>query len=90
LNDILEYGNIISKLIEALSIKQFDVLCSSAGAPYGYAIGNVCNNETRNIYVYSGTPALYDKEIQKNYYQTANWIYWKKENILQKTGIRYL
>jgi pimeloyl-ACP methyl ester carboxylesterase len=65
LNNMLEYGIIISKLVEYLSIEKFDVLSSSAGAPYGYAIGKACQEKTRNIYVYSGTPALYDEEVQK-------------------------
>jgi pimeloyl-ACP methyl ester carboxylesterase len=67
LENILEYGNIVSKLIETISIKQFDILSSSAGAPYGYAIAKACQDKTRNIYVYSGTPALYDENIQKNW-----------------------
>ena len=67
LNNMLEYGVIISKLAEHLSLEQFDVLSSSAGAPYGYAIGKACPEKTRNIYVYSGTPALYDREVQKDW-----------------------
>jgi pimeloyl-ACP methyl ester carboxylesterase len=34
LKNILEYGTIVSKLVETLSIKQFDIFSSSAGAPY--------------------------------------------------------
>jgi pimeloyl-ACP methyl ester carboxylesterase len=64
-NTMLEYGMLLAKLAEALSLEQFDVLSSSAGAPYGYAIGRACPEKTRNIYVYSGTPALYDREVQK-------------------------
>jgi pimeloyl-ACP methyl ester carboxylesterase len=67
LKNILEYGTIVSKLIETLSIEQFDIFSSSAGAPYGYAIAKECQNKTRNIYVYSGTPALYDENIQKKW-----------------------
>jgi pimeloyl-ACP methyl ester carboxylesterase len=67
LKNMLEYGNIISQLVKELSIKQFDVLSSSAGAPYGYAIAKACESEIRNTYVYSGTPALYDANIQKKW-----------------------
>jgi pimeloyl-ACP methyl ester carboxylesterase len=67
LENILEYGKIVSGLVEELKINQFDVLSSSAGAPYGYALAKVCSAKTRNIYVYSGTPALYDAEVQKNW-----------------------
>jgi pimeloyl-ACP methyl ester carboxylesterase len=67
LKNILEYGNIVSQLIGELSIKQFDVLSSSAGAPYGFAIAKASQNKSRSIYVYSGTPALYDENIQKNW-----------------------
>jgi pimeloyl-ACP methyl ester carboxylesterase len=67
LKNILEYGNIVSQLVKRLSIKQFDILSSSAGAPYGYALARACENEIRNTYVYSGTPALYDEDIQKKW-----------------------
>ena len=67
LKNILEYGEIINKLIEELSIEKFDVLGPSAGAIYGYAIAKACPDKTRNIFVYSGTPALYDEEVRKNW-----------------------
>jgi len=67
LQNLLEYGAIVAKLVKELSIDKFDVLASSAGALYGYAIAKACPVETRNIYVYSGTPALYDAEVQKNW-----------------------
>jgi len=67
LQNLLEYGEIIAKLVTELGIGKFDILASSAGAPYGYAIAKVCSDKTRNIYVYSGTPALYDSEVQKNW-----------------------
>jgi len=64
LHNLLEYGEIIAKLVKDLGISKFDVLASSAGALYGYAIAKACSDKTRNIYVYSGTPALYDSEVQ--------------------------
>lgn len=65
LSNFLEYGNIIKKLVNILNINSFDVLGHSAGAPYAYSIGMVCKVKNRNIYIYSGTPALYDIEVQK-------------------------
>src|SRR5215471_16126611 len=67
LKNLLEYGEIVAKLVEDLGIDQFDVLGSSAGAIYCYAITKACSSKTRNIYVYSGTPALYDAEVRKNW-----------------------
>jgi pimeloyl-ACP methyl ester carboxylesterase len=67
LQNLLEYGEIVAKLVAELGINQFDVFGSSAGAIYCYAIAKACSDKTRNIYVYSGTPALYDTEVQKNW-----------------------
>lgn len=67
LKNILEYGEIIRRLVEELDIDKFDVLCPSAGAIYGYAVAKACSDRIRNIFVYSGTPALYDDEVRKNW-----------------------
>ncbi|MBN2444419.1 MAG: alpha/beta hydrolase [Spirochaetales bacterium] len=67
LKNLLEYGEIVAKLVKELGIRQFDVFGSSAGAIYCYAIAKVCSGKTRNIYLYSGTPALYDTEVRKNW-----------------------
>ncbi|MDR2516692.1 MAG: hypothetical protein LBC88_04840 [Spirochaetaceae bacterium] len=67
LRNMLEYGIIVSKLAEYLALDEFDVLSISAGAPYGYAAAKACPEKTRNIYVYSGVPALYDAEVQKDW-----------------------
>jgi pimeloyl-ACP methyl ester carboxylesterase len=64
IKSMLDYGNIIALLVEELKIGDFDILSSSAGAPYGYALAKACSHKVRNIYVYSGTPALYDEEVQ--------------------------
>ena len=68
LKNLLEYGEIISKLIIDLGIEKFDVFGSSAGSLYCYAIAKACSKKTRNVYIYSGTPALYDTEVQKNWH----------------------
>ncbi|MDR0525421.1 MAG: alpha/beta hydrolase [Spirochaetaceae bacterium] len=49
LKNILEYGTIVSKLIETLSIEQFDILSSSSGTLYGYTIAKECQNKAGNI-----------------------------------------
>ena len=67
LKDLLEYGEIVAKFVEELGIRQFDVFGSSAGAIYCYAIAKACSSKTRNVYLYSGTPALYDAEVRKNW-----------------------
>jgi len=67
LKSILEYGEIVAKLVEELEIKNFDIMGSSAGSIYGYAIAKACSDKIRNIFVYSGTPALYDMEVQRNW-----------------------
>jgi len=67
LKNLLEYGEITAKLVDELGIRQFDILGSSAGAIYCYAIAKACSGKARNIFVYSGTPALYDAEIRKSW-----------------------
>jgi len=67
LDSFFDYGVIIAKLAAELKIAEFDVLCSSAGAPYGYAAAKACEPNVRNVYVFSGTPALYDEEVQKGW-----------------------
>jgi pimeloyl-ACP methyl ester carboxylesterase len=67
MNSISEWGEIISVIIKELKLNKFDVLGMSSGAPYSYAIGYKHPEKVRNIYVYSGTPALYDKVIQSKW-----------------------
>lgn len=64
-----EWGNVVACFANELSLAAFDVFSSSAGAPYGYAIGCACPDAVRNMYVYSGMPAFYDQQVQ------ANWPY---------------
>ncbi|QIK58315.1 alpha/beta hydrolase [Dysgonomonas sp. HDW5A] len=67
MDSYLEWGHIISILANDLSLETFDIFSSSAGAPYGYAIGKVCSDKVRNMYIFSGTPALYDEEVQSGW-----------------------
>ena len=62
-----EWGTIVSRLADELSLSSFDVFASSAGAPYGYAVGCVCAGKVRNIFVFSGMPAFYDKQVQQHW-----------------------
>jgi pimeloyl-ACP methyl ester carboxylesterase len=61
--NMAEWGEITSVLINNLELTAFDVLGMSSGAPYSYAIGYKNPQKTRNIYIFSGTPALYDNQV---------------------------
>jgi pimeloyl-ACP methyl ester carboxylesterase len=63
MRNMAEWGNIVSGLVDELSLSQFDVLGMSSGAPYSYAIGYKLPDKVRNIFIFSGTPALYDDRI---------------------------
>jgi hypothetical protein len=39
----------------------------SSGAPYSYSVGYKFPDKVRNIYIFSGIPALYDEEIQSHW-----------------------
>ena len=69
MNNVFEWGRIISVLVHELGVKQFDILGTSSGAPYSYSIAYVCSEMTRNVYIFSGTPALYIDQI------AAEWLY---------------
>ena len=69
MRDMAEWGDIVAGLVEELGIAQFDVLGMSSGAPYSYAIANRLPHKTRNIFIFSGTPALYDERV------LAHWPY---------------
>lgn len=61
--NIGEWADIVSVLIDSLRLSHFDVLGMSSGAPYSYAIGYKFPNLVRNIFIFSGIPALYDANI---------------------------
>lgn len=63
MKNIREWGDIVSPLVTALNLNQFDVLGMSSGAPYCYAIGSKFPLQARNLYVFSGIPAMYDDDI---------------------------
>jgi pimeloyl-ACP methyl ester carboxylesterase len=63
MHDIAEWGEIVAAVNDELDFPGFDVLGMSSGAPYSYAIGYRMPKKVRNIYIFSGIPALYDEEI---------------------------
>jgi pimeloyl-ACP methyl ester carboxylesterase len=63
MDNIGEWANIVSVLIDKLELSQFDVLGMSSGAPYSYAIGCKFPGKARNIFILSGTPALFDETV---------------------------
>jgi pimeloyl-ACP methyl ester carboxylesterase len=64
MKNIAEWADIISVLIDELNLSHFDVLGMSSGAPYSYAIGYKFPDRVRNIFIFSGIPALYDEQVQ--------------------------
>jgi pimeloyl-ACP methyl ester carboxylesterase len=63
IKNIGEWGDIAAYLVNELKLPRFDVLGMSSGAPYSYSIGHAFPEKVRNIYIFSGIPALYDKEV---------------------------
>ncbi len=61
--NMAEWGDIVSILVDELNLAQCDVLGMSSGAPYSYAVGFKLPDRVRNIFIFSGTPALYDDRI---------------------------
>ncbi len=66
---IADWAGAVGVLIDALGLAQLDVLAMSSGAPYAYAIGAQYPKRLRYLYVFSGTPALFDEAVQ------AHWPY---------------
>lgn len=61
--NMAEWGEIVAVLVDNLGLVQCDVLGMSSGALYSYAIGYKLPDKVRNIYIFSGTPALYDDNV---------------------------
>jgi pimeloyl-ACP methyl ester carboxylesterase len=64
LPNIGAWADIVNPLIDALQLSQFDILGMSSGTPYSYALAYHFPQKVRNVYVFSGTPALYDAQVQ--------------------------
>lgn len=63
MKNIAEWGDIVSILVDELGLAHFDILGISSGAPYSYAIGYRFAHQVRNLFILSGTPALYDENV---------------------------
>ncbi len=63
MSHMAEWGEIVSILADELKLSQFDLLGMSSGAPYSYAIGYKLPDKVRNIFIFSGIPALYDDKV---------------------------
>ncbi len=63
MTDMAEWGEIVALLVDELEIPHFDVLGMSSGAPYSYSIGYKMPDKVGNIFIFSGTPALYDARV---------------------------
>jgi pimeloyl-ACP methyl ester carboxylesterase len=63
MDSFAEWAELAGFLIGELALSQFDILGLSSGAPYGYAIGSLFPDNVRNIYIFSGVPALYDEIV---------------------------
>jgi pimeloyl-ACP methyl ester carboxylesterase len=67
MNSFAEWADIVAPLIRELKLAQFDLLGMSSGAPYGYSIGCRFPDQVRNIYIFSGIPALYDEIVRSDW-----------------------
>lgn len=63
MKNMAEWGDIVAVLVHELHLAHVDVLGISSGAPYSYAIGYRLPGKVQNIFILSGTPALYDEDI---------------------------
>ena len=63
MSNMAEWGELVSVLVNELKLPQFDILGMSSGAPYSYAIGYKLPEQVRNIFIFSGTPALFDARV---------------------------
>jgi pimeloyl-ACP methyl ester carboxylesterase len=61
--DLATWGQVSAELADHLGLKRFDLLGMSSGAPYCYAIAAKNPTRVRNVYIFSGTPALYHPEV---------------------------
>lgn len=63
MKNIAEWADLVRVVVDALQLAHFDVLGMSSGAPYSYAIAYQFPTQARNIYIFSGIPAMDDEEV---------------------------
>ena len=61
--NIAEWADLVAVVVDQLGLSQFDLLGMSSGAPYTYSIAHYFPSRVRNVYIFSGIPALYDGKI---------------------------
>ena len=74
LESFASWAELLSPLMRELGIARFDVLAMSSGAPYGYSIACRFLDRVRNLYIFSGIPALYDTVV------LSHWPYKMKKD----------
>jgi pimeloyl-ACP methyl ester carboxylesterase len=67
LRNIGAWAELVEMVVDHLQLVQFDVLGMSSGAPYSYAVAHHCPDRVRNIYIFSGIPALYEAQVQSHW-----------------------
>src|SRR5690606_2160455 len=63
LPNVAGWGALADAALDALHVGAFDILGISSGAPYAYALAARCPDRTRDVFIFSGTPALYDARV---------------------------
>lgn len=60
---LADWGEIVDGLVDTLALDDLDVFGISSGAPYAYSIASRLGHRVRNVFVLSGTPALFDDQV---------------------------
>ena len=61
--NMAEWGEITADLVRELNILSFDILAISSGAPYAYSVGYKIAAKVKNIFILSGTPAMFKDQV---------------------------
>lgn len=69
LDNVRMWGSIVNEVVLKLGLDEFDVLGLSSGAPYSYGIAYELSDKAKNVFIFSGTPALFHKDV------VAKWPY---------------
>jgi pimeloyl-ACP methyl ester carboxylesterase len=85
MKNIADWGKIVSALTGELRLEQFDVFGISSGAPYSYAIADALPEKVRNVFILSGTPALYDEAVLSSWPYPVN----KQASIAELQALAY-
>ncbi len=67
LDSLAGWADLVAPLVVKLGLARFDILAMSSGAPYGYSLAARFPQEVRHVYVFSGTPALYDAVVRSQW-----------------------